>query len=235
MAAGGGDDLRWLSRITWSAVLYLVGIVLDTVSAVVILSSLSAAGVGPFARTSIGPSGPTASQVQGMVQTFRYMTTLLPLTLLFIFGALVLLWTGFRGLSMGGAADFSVPSKLTLIAVAGAVIMIPGMLVFYSSLASVMASLAIQGRASASGVLGALVGGGALLLVGAVLLVIGYIGGMILGLWRVGGRYGQSVLKAAAIMTIIPLLNIVAPILVVIGVSRAKRTAQARLTAQKPA
>jgi hypothetical protein len=233
-ATRGGDDLRWLSRITWSAVVNLVGVVLDTVSAVVILTSLSAAGIGMFPGASFGPSGPSASQIQGMVQTLRYMTTLLPLTLLFLLGGMVLLWTGFRGLSRGGAGEFSLPSKLTLVAVVGLAVLIPGMLVFYSTIGAVMASLGQQGAARASGALGSLAAGGVLLLIGAVLVLIGYIGGMILGLWRVGGSYGQTVLKVAAILTIIPFLGLIAPILVLIGVNSAKVKARPAQPAAQP-
>jgi ABC-type dipeptide/oligopeptide/nickel transport system permease subunit len=62
----------------------------------------------------------------------------------------------------------------------------------------------------------------ALVAIGGVLSLIGAIGGVLLGLWRVGGRYDQTILKVAAIFVIVPLLSIVSPILVIIGVSSAK-------------
>ena len=62
----------------------------------------------------------------------------------------------------------------------------------------------------------------ALLAVGVVVLLVGVIGGQILGLWRVGSRYNETVIKVGAIFTIIPLLNIVAPILVLIGAYQVK-------------
>jgi hypothetical protein len=43
-----------------------------------------------------------------------------------------------------------------------------------------------------------------------------------LGLWRVGTRYNETLLKVAAIFVILPLLNIVAPILVIVGAHGAK-------------
>jgi len=48
------------------------------------------------------------------------------------------------------------------------------------------------------------------------------IGGQILGLWRVGTRYNETTIKVGAIFTIVPLLNIVGPILVLIGALEAK-------------
>jgi len=58
--------------------------------------------------------------------------------------------------------------------------------------------------------------------IAGILALIGIIGGQILGLWRVGTRYDQTLIKLGAIFTIIPLLNIVAPILVLIGAYEAK-------------
>ena len=55
-----------------------------------------------------------------------------------------------------------------------------------------------------------------------VTILVGVIGGQILGLWRVGSRYNETVIKVGAIFTIIPLLNIVAPILVLIGAYQVK-------------
>jgi len=62
----------------------------------------------------------------------------------------------------------------------------------------------------------------ALLGLGGILTLVGLIGGQILGLWRVGTRYNETTIKVGAIFTIIPLLNIVGPILVLIGALEAK-------------
>jgi hypothetical protein len=63
-----------------------------------------------------------------------------------------------------------------------------------------------------------------LILLGGILSLIGYIGGLILGLWRVGSRYNQTTLKIGAIFQIIPLLQLVAPILIILGANDAKNT-----------
>ena len=62
-----------------------------------------------------------------------------------------------------------------------------------------------------------------------VLALVGTIGGQILGLWRVGSRYDSTIIKIGAIFVIIPLLNFVAPILILVG------AAQARGSLSKPA
>ena len=47
--------------------------------------------------------------------------------------------------------------------------------------------------------------------------LVGTVGGQLLGLWRVGSRYNSTIIKVGAIFVIIPLLNFVAPILILIG------------------
>jgi hypothetical protein len=58
--------------------------------------------------------------------------------------------------------------------------------------------------------------------IGAILAFIGEIGGVVLGLWRVGTRYGETVIKVGAIFTVIPLLSTVAPILILVGALEVK-------------
>jgi hypothetical protein len=50
-----------------------------------------------------------------------------------------------------------------------------------------------------------------------ILLLLGVIIGIILGLWRVGSRYDNTLIKVGAIFYIIPFLDVLAPILVFIG------------------
>jgi hypothetical protein len=213
-------ELNSLSRVTWYAVLNLAASLFDAVATVAILSTFLAAGLGFFPGLAIARSGPTPQQLQGMTIAFQYMTTLIPVTLLLLLASLVLLWTGFRGLSRTGAHEFSLPSKFTLVSVVAVLLLTPGTLLVFSSVVPLMASIGQSGGVGSG--LGSVLAGAGLSVIGALLSVIGIIGGQILGLWRVGGRYGQTTLKAGAILTIIPLLSVVAPILVIIGVSAAK-------------
>ena len=68
---------------------------------------------------------------------------------------------------------------------------------------------------------GILVFSGLIILAGISWLV-GIIG-IILGLWRTGTRYNEGLLKIGGIFYIIPLLDIVAPILVYLGASSAEK------------
>lgn len=68
---------------------------------------------------------------------------------------------------------------------------------------------------------GALLGGVALLLLGLIILLIGYIGTLV-GIWRLGTRYNETLFKVGAILIIIPFLSIVGQILVLLGASGAR-------------
>jgi hypothetical protein len=45
---------------------------------------------------------------------------------------------------------------------------------------------------------------------------------VILGLWRVGTRYDETIIKLGGIFSIIPILNIAAPVLVLVGAHSAR-------------
>ncbi|HZW57081.1 MAG TPA: DUF973 family protein [Nitrososphaerales archaeon] len=66
--------------------------------------------------------------------------------------------------------------------------------------------------------LGLFIGGGVLFVVAGIALLIGVIG-MIIGLWRTGERYDNTLIKVGGILYIIPVVDIVAPILVYLGIS----------------
>jgi hypothetical protein len=53
---------------------------------------------------------------------------------------------------------------------------------------------------------------------GLLLAFIGWIG-LIIGIFRIGKRYGSTITKVGAILYIVPVLNVVAPILIYVGVA----------------
>lgn len=219
--ASPADERRALSRITWYAALFLVSALVGAVAAVGVFSSFAAGGLGFYLGASIGSSGPTAQQLQAMAQGFQYLTELIPIVLIVGVVSLILLWTGFRGLLKAGARSLSLPSKLTLVAMIAWVLLLPGTLLVWTTIVPVMAFIAPRTVPPAS-LVDSLILGVILAVIGGVLSLIGTIGGVILGLWRVGVRYDQTILKVAAILVIIPFLSIVSPILVIIGVGSAK-------------
>ena len=226
-SSGPADERRSLSRITWYAVLSLAASVVGAVMAAAVFSALFSAGMGFIPGISIATSGLREQQLQAMIQVFHYLIVFEPVTLVLGLVSFALLWTGFRGLSKAGAHEFSTPSKLVLVSVIAWVLLIPGTLIVFSSMVPLLASLAQQSGAAlaapAASLLGSILLLGVILVgIGVLLALIGTIGGAILGLWRVGGRYDQPILKVGAIFTIVPFLSIVSPILVIIGVSVAK-------------
>lgn len=68
-----------------------------------------------------------------------------------------------------------------------------------------------------SGLAVALLVVGVLMLIGGVVALIVGLVGMLLGIWRFGSRYDEGLFKAAAILYIIPVASIAAPILIYYG------------------
>lgn len=60
--------------------------------------------------------------------------------------------------------------------------------------------------------------------IAGIVALIGYIG-LVLGIWRLGTRYGEAMFKIGAILSVIPLLNIVGVILIFV----AARSGRAKL------
>lgn len=60
-------------------------------------------------------------------------------------------------------------------------------------------------------------------LVGALIGLVGQIGGQTLGLWRLGSRYDDSLMQLGALFSVIPLLNLAAPVLLYFGAGRSLR------------
>ena len=59
-------------------------------------------------------------------------------------------------------------------------------------------------------------------LVAAILMILGLIG-LVLGMWRAGERYNNTLIKIGGILYIIPYASVVAPILVLIGASNVEK------------
>ena len=61
-----------------------------------------------------------------------------------------------------------------------------------------------------------------IIIISAILLILGDIGGIILGLWRVGDRYDSTAIGIGAIFYLIPFFDVLAPIFVFIGAHSAQ-------------
>jgi hypothetical protein len=205
----------------WFGILQLATLVAGWVGGFLI------AGVafGGVTGLNLGPN-PTPSQVSAALgPLFRNLLVLVPLVALVQIASVVILFMGFRNLKRADPR-FSVPSTLTALLLVGGVVVISGAALLLSDLPNLISQVpSIQGSAITPGLATAIagvIGYFVLIVIGGLLALVGLIGGQILGLWRAGSKYNETLLKLGAIFAIIPLLNIVAPILVIVGANQAK-------------
>ncbi len=140
--------------------------------------------------------------------------------------AVVVLTSALRDLTKVDRDKFSIPSIFMIVLIAGIGVSGVGGISFLTSIPDLITRLpATPGGTLPTAffsLLGSLVVDFVLAAVGGLLVLVGIIGGQILGLWRVGVRYNETVIKVGAIFSVIPILNIVAPILVLIGAHEAR-------------
>ena len=210
-----------LNKVMWFGIIQLVGLIAGWIV------YFYAFGMMFATASSLNlPPNPTPQQVSAALgPLFQQFTYVVPISLAIALVAILLLQIGFRGLSKVDSARFSVPSKLTFLLIIGEIIGGGAVVLLFNSIPTILAQAgSASGTPTAfSGALAGILSFALLALVGGVLALIGLIGGLILGLWRVGTRYDETIIKLGAIFVIIPLLNIVAPILVLVGASQAKR------------
>jgi uncharacterized membrane protein len=117
---------------------------------------------------------------------------------------------------------FSTPASLVLLAlVAIMIVFLAGAGVFIILFQAVACAGTGNPITSTCFSIGAILGLLGLLVVGAILALIGYIG-LLIGIWRLGARYNDDSFKAGAILLIFPVLNLVGLILVLLATKKAR-------------
>ncbi|HEV2227260.1 MAG TPA: DUF973 family protein, partial [Nitrososphaerales archaeon] len=137
----------------------------------------------------------------------------------------VVLTMGLRDMSKVDGPKFSVPWKLMIFLMIGSALAgVSAYLIFNDIPAIIAQAPRAAGTPSTDffSVVGSLLLAALVAAIGGILALIGLIGGQILGLWRLGSKYDETLLKLGAIFVIIPLLNIAAPFLVLIGAYQIK-------------
>ncbi len=121
--------------------------------------------------------------------------------------AILKLRSAFKDLSTvdGG---FSTPATLILAGLVGFGLLILAFLVLIGGLAAALAN--------PNSSIGLFLGALALFALGGLAAFVGIIG-IILGLWKAGQRYDNSLMKVGGILYIIPFADVIAPILVFLG------------------
>jgi len=208
-AATRVTDARALSLVTWAAVLSLLG-------SLVGIAVASATNLGGLIAVTSTTSGTSVSLPSPWV-----WVALLVSDAAFALTEILLFRRAFRELS-GVDRRFSTPATLALLAFVGAALALVGGGLLLDALYQAVNCAGSGNPISSSCLLtGTFWGGTALIGLGAVVAVIGYIG-ILLGIWRLGTRYGDALFKVGAILLIFPVLNIIAAALILIG-ARADR------------
>ncbi|MDG6997307.1 MAG: DUF973 family protein [Nitrososphaerota archaeon] len=134
---------------------------------------------------------------------------------------------GLKSLSVVDRPNFGTPSTLTLLALItvpfvflGVVIEFVGLIPF---LATINPSQPPVTPTQLPAGLGYILLGGAISGIAGIAAIVGIIGGAILGVWRMGSRYNESIFKIGAILFVFPFVNIVAVILIILGVGSARK------------
>jgi Protein of unknown function (DUF973) len=216
-----GEDRSALTKVMLFAIIQLIGLVATWASTFYLFGTI---GTNP-ASLNLGPN-PTPAQVStALGPTLQEVSVLVPIGIGLGFIGLVFLAMGFRQFSRLDKPSFSVPSTLTIVMLVGLVLVGVAIYPLLSNIPNIISQAPSSGSApstSFSNLISSLLLEAGLILLGGLLVLIGEIGGVILGLWRVGSRYDETVTKVGAIFTIIPLLNIVAPILILVGAAQSR-------------
>ncbi len=155
--------------------------------------------------------------------------------------ALFLVYSSFKSLEKADRRLFHTPSILTLLLLIAVPLILIGTFLILSAVPAIVNSINQQQASGAitptipPSSLQSIIAGGALAGIAGIISIVVFIGGIMLGLWRVGSRYGESFIKASAILAIIPFLDILVPILILIGVRRARKRISQMTTSGAPA
>jgi len=205
-AYGPGDQVALL-HVSWAAILGLVGALLSVVE-LVFTPAFSFLNV-----TTTGTAGATVSvNSTGLALVVAVGAVGFALTV----AELVLYRRAFAVLR-NLDRSFSTPATLVLLALAalGIVFLV---LIGLLGVISQAITCAGPGNTITSDCIngGALLGLLAVLVVTAIIALVGFIG-LLIGIWRLGTRYNETMFKVGAILLIFPVLNVVGLILILMA------------------
>jgi hypothetical protein len=208
-AATRATDVSALARVGLAAILAIASVVLG----IVILTVNNVSGL---ISVSASPSGTRISLPSPWVWV-GYLIGIGALGLTEI----LLLRAAFHGLAREDGTS-STPKSLATLAFIGAVMALVGLGLFLEALYSAIACSG-SGVPIRSGCLttSVFLGGVALLGIGALLALIGIIG-LLIGIWRLGTRYGDSKFKIGAILLIFPYISLVGGVLILVAARAAR-------------
>ncbi len=222
-AMSTAEEASALGKVKWFAIIQLAGTAAGWVAGFYVFSTV----FFNSALFNMGPNPTSAQVANALGPLFQSFVYLIPLGIGIGLVGLGILTLGFRELAKVDRARFSIATPFMIVMMVGLLMLAVGGAYLLNDIPSIIANAPTQSGTPSSAFLssmGTLAGGFALLGIGGLLAIIGVIGGLVLGLWRVGSRYNQTIIKIGAIFEIIPALNIVAPILIVLGAMEAKNS-----------
>jgi len=121
-------------------------------------------------------------------------------------------------------ARFRTPALLTILAIVGYVLLMTGLAILVTDIVSATNHCAnLMGSAYDNCLFGGTFGGSlALVAVGGIVALIGFIG-LLIGIWRLGSRYDDGLFKAGAVLLIFPILQLIGSILILVAAHDCRR------------
>jgi uncharacterized protein DUF973/zinc ribbon protein len=219
-SAFGEADKKALRKVTIFSAAFLASIVISFVSTLTLLD--------PF-KYILPANGNPPSTTSAIFDGFgtNFLTILAVTSVVgLVFETIIFLqlYSAFKSLAKVDRPRFRIPSVLTLLLVISVPILLVGDLIVISGFVPFFNSIG-QGVAQQISSLpqgyGTFAAGGFIAFIGGIVAFVSIIGGPMLGLWRMGSRYESTSFKVAAIFFIIPGLDIIAPILLLVGAHQA--------------
>jgi hypothetical protein len=203
-----GWDVKALRNVRIAAVLGLVAAVLS-------LIAVALPGLVSLLAVNQTSGGGTALSVNLPLQAGLYIGGAGALGIV----GILLYRSAFRTLAQV-STEFSTPGTLALVALIGVLLALAGLGVLLLALTQAIACVGAGNPLTGACLLtGTFWAGLALILIGAILAVVGYIG-ILIGIWRLGRRFDNGLFKVGAVLLIFPYLNVVGEILILVGASQ---------------
>jgi hypothetical protein len=216
-------EMAGASRIKWGALLGTLGLVLAIAGVFIVILDVGFAAGGGISSTA---------NFQTILNTIFFAIGAILAGVALAFLSFVLYTLGFASLRKADRR-FTVPMVLLVIGILGLLLLL-GFAGLYAASIHTALGCASTDTSCQNTATSLPSGSAALLYGGGFLAFLGLIGA-ILGLWRFGSRYQSGVTKVGAILYIIPVLAIIAPILVLIGAHQVqKRLRQAKASMPSP-
>ena len=217
--ASRAADLSALSSVTVASIVAFI----STVVGLVVLVGTNASAVLSVSTSTTTPS--VSLDLAGLYLLAVTAGVSLILTIL----ELIFYRSAFRTLA-GHDPRFSTPASLVLLVLValalvlvlgGAIVVVVYRAIVCAGAGNPITSACLDVRTALTLIL--------LLGVIAIVALVGYFG-LLMGIWRLGTRYGESLFKAGAVLLIIPYLSVLGVILILV----AARSSRAKLAARSP-